>query len=77
LDLDRELDPDPDPIVRGADPGIRIRINMSRIPNTAFRDPFELLDPDPDPHFECGSRSGSRRAKLTHKYRKKLRIFMF
>ncbi len=24
---------DPDPLVRGTDPGIRIRTNMSRIPN--------------------------------------------
>ncbi len=30
-----ELDPDPDPLVRGMDPRIRIRIKMSRIPNTA------------------------------------------
>ncbi len=36
---------------------------------------FELLDPDPDPHSNCGS--GSRRAKMTHKNRKKSRIFMF
>ncbi len=30
---------DPDPLVRGTDPGIRIRIRtkMSRIPNTGFR----------------------------------------
>ncbi len=26
--------PDPDPLVRGTDPGIRIRTNMSRIPNS-------------------------------------------
>jgi hypothetical protein len=32
---------------------------------------------DPDPHSNCGSRSGSRRAKMTHKNRKKARIFMF
>ncbi len=36
---------------------------------------FELLDPGPNPHVECGS--GSRRAKMAYKYRKKLRIFMF
>jgi hypothetical protein len=30
---------------------------------------------DPDPHSNCGS--GSRRAKMTHKNRKKYRIFMF
>jgi hypothetical protein len=30
---------------------------------------------DPDPHSKCGS--GSRRAKITHKNRKKFRIFMF
>ncbi len=34
---------------------------------------FELLDMDP--HFECGSRSGSRRAKMTHKYSKKSKEF--
>jgi hypothetical protein len=32
---------------------------------------------DPDPHSKCGSGSGSRRAKMTHKNRKKYRIFMF
>jgi hypothetical protein len=26
----------PDPLVRGTDPGIRIRTKMSRIPNTVF-----------------------------------------
>jgi hypothetical protein len=33
---DPDLDPEPDPLVRGTDPGIRIRIRtkMSRIPNT-------------------------------------------
>jgi hypothetical protein len=36
---------------------------------------FELLYPDPDPHSNCGS--GSRRAKMTLKNRKKARIFMF
>jgi hypothetical protein len=30
---------------------------------------------DPDPHSNCGP--GSRRAKMTHKNRKKFRIFMF
>jgi hypothetical protein len=34
-----------------------------------------LLDPDPDPHSNCGS--GSRGAKMTHKNRKRYRIFMF
>jgi hypothetical protein len=32
---------------------------------------------DPDPHSNCGSGSGSRRANMTHKNRKKSRIFMF
>jgi hypothetical protein len=36
-----------------------------------------LLDLDPDPHSNFGSGSGSRRAKMTHKNRKKSRIFMF
>jgi hypothetical protein len=30
-----------------------------------------------DPHSNCGSGSGSRRAKLIHENRKKSRIFMF
>ncbi len=39
-------------------------------------------DPEPDPHGSAlilvtGSGSGSRRAKMTHKNRKKYRIFMF
>ncbi len=34
----KELDPDPDPLVKSADPGIRIRTKMSRIPNTEYRD---------------------------------------
>jgi hypothetical protein len=33
--MDQELDPDPDPLARGTDTGIRIRTKMSRIPNTA------------------------------------------
>jgi hypothetical protein len=32
--------PDPDQLVRGTDPGIRIRIKMSRIPKTGFLDAF-------------------------------------
>jgi hypothetical protein len=28
---------DPDPLVRGTDPRIRIRTKMSRIPNTGYR----------------------------------------
>jgi hypothetical protein len=32
---------------------------------------------DPDPHSICGFGSESRRAKLTHKKRKKKRNFMF
>jgi hypothetical protein len=31
---DPEWDPDPDPLTRGTDRGIRIRIKMSGIPNT-------------------------------------------
>jgi hypothetical protein len=46
-------------------------------PSVRVADPdphsFELLDPDP--HSNCGS--GSRRAKMTHKNRKKYRIFVF
>ncbi len=34
---DPEFDQDPDPLVRGKDPGIRIRTKMSRIPNTDRR----------------------------------------
>ncbi len=36
--------------------GFRIRMDPQK---------FELLDPDPDPHTNCGS--GSRRAKMTPK----------
>ncbi len=38
LKINEELDPDPetDPLVRGTDPGIRIRTKMSRNPNTGF-----------------------------------------
>jgi hypothetical protein len=32
MESDPELEPDPDPLVRGTDPGIRIRTKMSRIP---------------------------------------------
>jgi hypothetical protein len=32
--VDSDLEPDPDPLVRGTDPGIRIRTKMSRIPIT-------------------------------------------
>ncbi len=32
---DPEFDPDPDPLVKGTDSGIRIRTKMTRIPNTA------------------------------------------
>ncbi len=37
-ELDPELDPypEPDPLVRSMDPGIRIRTKMSRIPNTGL-----------------------------------------
>jgi hypothetical protein len=35
-----------------------------------------LLGPDPDLHSNSGSGSRSRRAKMTHKNRKKSRIFM-
>ncbi len=31
----KESDPEPDPLLRGMDPGIRIPTKMSRIPNTA------------------------------------------
>ena len=37
---------------------------------------FALLDRDPDPQYVCGSGSGSRKAKMTHKNRKKSRIFI-
>jgi hypothetical protein len=32
---------------------------------------------DPDPHSNGGSGTGSRRAKMTHKNRKKSRIYIF
>jgi hypothetical protein len=33
-----DVDPNPDPFVRGMDPRIRIGTKMSRIPNTTLRD---------------------------------------
>ncbi len=39
---DPELDPYPDPLVRGTDPEIRIRTKMSRIPNKARNQLSEL-----------------------------------
>jgi hypothetical protein len=42
---DPELDPDQDPLVRGTDPGIRIRTKMSRIPNTDWWDCSTFLTP--------------------------------
>ncbi len=39
---DSELDPDLDPLVRGMDPGIRIRTKMSRILNTGFHKICEM-----------------------------------
>ncbi len=38
-------------------------------------DLIRSVDPNPDPDLESGS--GSKRAKMTHKNRKKLRNFMF
>ena len=35
-------------------------------------DPYSIGSVDPDPYSESGSGSGSRRAKITHKSRKKL-----
>jgi hypothetical protein len=32
---------------------------------------------NPDPDWECGSGSGLKKAKMTHKHRKKIRNFMF
>ncbi len=39
------MDPDPDPLARGTDPwiGIRIRTNMSRIPNTVLMHSFGFI----------------------------------
>jgi hypothetical protein len=36
--MESDLELDPDPLVRGTDPRIRIRTKMSQIPNTAFYD---------------------------------------
>jgi hypothetical protein len=45
MDPDPEPDPelDPDALVRGTDPGIRIRTKMSRIPNTGVLFPQKNL----------------------------------
>ncbi len=37
------MDPDPDPLIRDTDLGIRIRTKMSRIPNTDFNGKFLLF----------------------------------
>jgi hypothetical protein len=71
--------------VRGMDPRIRIRTKMSWIRNTGLHGLYKRIQTmvlDPDPHGTAlirvaGSGSGSRRAKMTHKNRKKSRIFMF
>jgi hypothetical protein len=38
---------------------------------------FELLDPDLDPHTNCESGSGSRRAKITQKIEKRTEFSSF
>jgi hypothetical protein len=56
------LDPDPDPLIRGTDPGIRIRTQMSGIPNTGGRSLFAHDDtvtglrfvPNTHMVFTCG-----------------------
>jgi hypothetical protein len=45
------------------------------IPRVLDPDSIRSVDPDPDPYSE--SRSGSRRAKITHKSRKNLEISCF
>ncbi len=40
-------------------------------------DVARVSDPDSDPHSNCGSGPGSRMAKMTHKNRKKSKIFLF
>jgi hypothetical protein len=44
LKINEKKESDPDPLVRGADPGIRIRTKMSRIPNTDTFTSFLLDD---------------------------------
>jgi hypothetical protein len=49
-------------------------------PDPFVRDAGRVSDPYPDPHGSAligVAGSGSRRAKMTHKNRKKYRIFMF
>jgi hypothetical protein len=48
-----------------------IRINLS----CWIRIRIQIVDRDPDPHSNCVSGSGSRRAKMTHKNRKKVQNF--
>jgi hypothetical protein len=57
--------------VSGSVSGIRIRIQEGK--NYQVADPDSIRSVDPDPNSE----SGSRRAKMTHKSRTKLRNFMF
>ncbi len=55
----------------GNDPG-KVLCVLDRV---ADPDPVRSVDPDSDPYSESGS--GSRRAKMTHKSRTKIRNFMF
>ncbi len=41
----KESDPEPDPLVRGMDPGIRIRTKMSRIPQHWFKQRHTTFTP--------------------------------
>ncbi len=59
-DLALESDPNPDPLVRGMDPRVRIRTKMSRIPNTGFAGQYVI-------HSQPTSKKsiGVNRVKLT------------
>jgi hypothetical protein len=64
-DPESELEPDPDPLVRGTDWGIRIRTKMSRIPNTALRRYFFYLESPLSIRIRCRDTEGRKVYKCT------------
>jgi hypothetical protein len=73
--LDLDLVPNPDPLVRGLDPGIRIRTKMSRIPNTEIYDYLLISVKDVQ---ATGEASSFHKRKIQHfKIMKFLPFFFF
>jgi hypothetical protein len=58
---------DPDPATQiNADLCESVSTTLVLDPDSLNLDKNILLNPNPDPHVECGSGSGTRRAKMTH-----------